>query len=563
MDLLSLGKNPVNATKPAGVDARYDRTFEEVQAEIDKLSSPAATEPPDWERVVRLSSRILAEQSKDLLVAGYLAVGLTKTQGIQGLAIGLRIYGDLLENFWDDLYPPMTRLRGRLAAIAWWLEKTQLALGELEPAVLPSTHIRALDGDLGRIEFFLGQHLHGPPSLEGLRTLIETIPPMKKKRERAPEAFPRHNEAEQTLTLAPPPAAESPRDFQLAEPIRLPEPTPRSAPGVLGLLRGLFKRRKKSEKAAGPTAAPSPPEVEKPTTRAAPPGAAEAIRQPRAPGAPTPVPLEKEAGPSAPVEFTVYHPQELRPQVWKTLLVYVHVQKAQFAVEADSRERLEPGVPVGQRRSAATQEIKRGAPIAVVPYLPGCLFNPPSQTLLWLEDWHRAEFRVQAAPDQPGFELGSAVNGLVSFYVGTVLVGDVKIWALLSDKEEVTASSPQTASARPYQAIFVSYSHKDTEIVTRIGRAYEALGMDFLRDQKVLRSGEEWNPQLLSLIEKADIFQLYWSEAAKSSRYVKEEWHHALAQKRENFLRPLYWKKPMPQPPRELGKLHFAYCPLE
>lgn len=581
MDLLSLGKDPVSATQPVGVDARNDRRFDELQAEIDKLSSPTAAEPTDWEKVVRLSSRILAEQSKDLLVAGYLAVGLTKTQGIQGLAIGLRIYGDLLENFWDDLYPPMKRLRGRLAAIAWWLEKTESALRELEPAVQQSAQIRALGGDLGRIELLLGRHLGEAPSLQGLHALVSAIATLtvavaepaseaaRAETGAAPDVPPAGDllkgDEQITTGVFPAPAAESAHDLRKAEPTRPPESAPKSAPGVFDLLRGLFKRGRKSEEEASPMASPPRPEVEKPKTKAAAPGAAQEIRQPRAPGAPSPAPLAREAEPSAPVEFTVYHPQELHPRLWKTLLAYVHVPQAQPAVQADSRERLEPEVPVGQRSSAATQEIKRGAAIAVVPYLPGCLFNPPSQTLFWLEDWHRAEFRVQAAPDQPGFELGSAVNGFVSFYVGTVLVGEVKIWALLSDREEVkvTASPPQTASARPYQAIFVSYSHKDTEIVTRIGTAYEVLGMEFLRDQEVLRSGEKWNPQLLSLIERADIFQLYWSDAAKSSRYVKQEWQHALAQQRENFLRPLYWKKPMPKPPRELATLHFAYYDME
>ena len=51
MDLLSLGNDPVSAAQPAGVDARYDRKFEEVQAEVDKVSSPAAIEPTDWEKV--------------------------------------------------------------------------------------------------------------------------------------------------------------------------------------------------------------------------------------------------------------------------------------------------------------------------------------------------------------------------------------------------------------------------------------------------------------------------------------------------------------------------------
>jgi hypothetical protein len=41
------------------------------------------------------------------------------------------------------------------------------------------------------------------------------------------------------------------------------------------------------------------------------------------------------------------------------------------------------------------QTIARGAEIVVVPELPGCHFNPPRASFLWLEDWHRAEFRVQ------------------------------------------------------------------------------------------------------------------------------------------------------------------------
>jgi len=99
------------------------------------------------------------------------------------------------------------------------------------------------------------------------------------------------------------------------------------------------------------------------------------------------------------------------------------------------------------------------------------------------------------------------------------------------------------------------------EIVEMIGRAYRALGMTFLRDVEILRSGEEWNPALLKLIETADIFQLYWSEAARISGYVEQEWRHALAQGKQRFIRPLYWKKPMPEPPRELSGLHFAFYP--
>ena len=68
MDLLSLGKEPVNADQPAGSDVRYDPEFEELQAEIDKLSNPSATDGTDWNKVTKLASEILATKAKDILV---------------------------------------------------------------------------------------------------------------------------------------------------------------------------------------------------------------------------------------------------------------------------------------------------------------------------------------------------------------------------------------------------------------------------------------------------------------------------------------------------------------
>jgi len=264
-----------------------------------------------------------------------------------------------------------------------------------------------------------------------------------------------------------------------------------------------------------------------------------------------------------PVHFTVYHPQELKPMEWYTLLAYVHLPRAKAMVESDRRERIRDEVAYGSRGAEATQNIARESEILVVPELSGCRFNPPFQRLLWVEDWHRVEFRVQASPEQPDFELGMPARGRVAFYVESVLVGEVPIWGLLTEEASLAEARKglKASSAETYDAIFVSYSHQDSEVVEMIGRAYKALGMTFLRDVEILRSGEEWNPALLELIETADIFQLYWSEAAQISRYVEQEWRHALAQGKQRFIRPLYWKKPMPEPPRELSGLHFAFYP--
>jgi hypothetical protein len=269
--------------------------------------------------------------------------------------------------------------------------------------------------------------------------------------------------------------------------------------------------------------------------------------------------------PAAPIQFTAYHPKEVRPETWYVLLAYAHLPEVLAAVQSDSRTRLGPQAGnVGQGRSQATQTIARGAEMMVVPELPGCRFNPPRASFLWLEDWHRVEFRVQATPEQPGFALGQTVNGRVAFYVGPVLVAEVPIWTHFREGADASAvDQPDTqVTTDPYQRIFLSYSHQDALIVQQVERAYTVLGMQSLRDVHVLRSGEKWHPTLLRHIEHADIFQLYWSNNAKHSTYVEHEWRHALTQARPSFIRPLYWEQPMPDPPPELAATHFAYFPL-
>jgi hypothetical protein len=38
---------------------------------------------------------------------------------------------------------------------------------------------------------------------------------------------------------------------------------------------------------------------------------------------------------------------------------------------------------------------------------------------------------------------------------------------------------------------------------------------------------------------------------------------NAIEQNRSNFIRPLYWQLPMPEPPHELAQLNFSYLKLK
>jgi hypothetical protein len=244
--------------------------------------------------------------------------------------------------------------------------------------------------------------------------------------------------------------------------------------------------------------------------------------------------------------------------------VYAHVPGALEKVRGEARKRLgDEAHRYGRAGARSGQTIARGTDILIVPELAGCWFNPPSARFLWLEDCHCAEFRLQAAPDLPGFELGSTGQGRISFYVGPVLVAETRISAHVGELPSAVGEQPEThATIEPYRAIFVSYSHRDTGVAEQLEEAYRVLGMQYLRDALTLRSGELWTPALLKRIEQADIFQLLWSSAAKRSVNVRKEWKHAVEQHRPFFIRPVYWELPMPPPPRDLRDIHFAYLQL-
>jgi hypothetical protein len=131
---------------------------------------------------------------------------------------------------------------------------------------------------------------------------------------------------------------------------------------------------------------------------------------------------------------------------------------------------------------------------------------------------------------------------------------------LFRDQAEISSGIHEEHSTMYRQdKIFISYSHKDTDLVLAFKKVHEATGFDVLIDIDDLRAGQEWNAELMRMIDRADIFQLFWSENSKTSKYCKQEWKHALKRNAEGFIRPVYWHRPMPNPPRELSKYHFEY----
>lgn len=238
--LLPLGGSPISEDAPCGESVRYEPEFEQLEGELSKLESLKG-EPVDWQTVVQLSSEILESKSKDLLVAVYLAQGLLQTEGYRGLAAGLQILSDMVDKYWDTMFPAVKRLRARKVAMEWLAEKASRYIEEKPPAdsegdaVLVAAKLsRELDGDLAeKME-------------DNAPNLVELTRPMKRFREQfkqqqqqqeqqaaekqaQPEAAPQAAAeaepapvAQEQATAAPPPPP--PKPAPAPKPAKAPEP---------------------------------------------------------------------------------------------------------------------------------------------------------------------------------------------------------------------------------------------------------------------------------------------------------------------------------------------------
>lgn len=300
--------------------------------------------------------------------------------------------------------------------------------------------------------------------------------------------------------------------------------------------------------------------------------AREAQPPPAVPGRLTPPPPQPLIDDD--VRFTVYRPQTLSAGQWALLLVFAHKTSLvdepgrapvdpQQQVEALARAHFggAPPRPVGEDARAG---LIRGAHLRIVPDLPGIRCNPHGAEVEWWEPVHEVSFRLLAGPELAG----TVVRGAVRIWCGAVILGEVSIAMRVAAGGPVAEAPPVEEPVRRYRKIFASYSHRDRAIVENFAHAYRVVGDQYLQDVLVLRSGERWNARLLELIEDADVFQLFWSRNSMRSPHCRDEWEHALALQREEFVKPIYWEEPIPEdlenelPPAALRALHFAKVPV-
>ncbi len=220
---------PIDPGAPGGVNAKADKGYEIVIAEIAKLESPSAG-AVDWKRVTTEGQTLLAKTSKDLLITCYVAFGLSRLKGLKGLLEGLTLIWAFLSTFWAKGFPEASRLRGRANAIDWLLTRISVPLEGLKvteedrDTVDGLFFVNGLLQDLVR-ERFGSQAPAMSPLGEALGRVAADLPALPEPEPTPPAPPPQPSPSSRGATSsqpAPPPAPPPPPPVQIGPHILLP-----------------------------------------------------------------------------------------------------------------------------------------------------------------------------------------------------------------------------------------------------------------------------------------------------------------------------------------------------
>lgn len=104
--------NPISEDKPSGEWLRYEPLYGKIQEarRADDESLPQGiwkTNPKraDNGEVIRLCQQALKSQTKDVQLAVWLCEAWSRVHGPRGLCVGMLLISELLDRFWETLYP--------------------------------------------------------------------------------------------------------------------------------------------------------------------------------------------------------------------------------------------------------------------------------------------------------------------------------------------------------------------------------------------------------------------------------------------------------------------------
>ena len=497
---------PIPGLNPSGADLRYTAVYDQIkEARREDPDLPQGVwkrerKTADWGAVADLCADALVNKTKDLQVAAWLAEAWTHRDGFCGLAEGLNLLRGLVDRFWATVYPRADEdeLELRAGPLEWLGSRFDIAVKTIP---LTSTGmdwfgLPAAQQSDGTIGIAPGNYRS---RLDEVDSCLSALRALNESCEaHFDDAAPRFDGLRISL-----------------EAISL----------ALKPFVGARSRATASEEslpAFGSTAKS--------------------------------VPWINSALPLDSLHFTVTAPSAIAAASSVVVTLWVHLESQRAAVMERACHQHQAQERAGiMSISKGPLRIARGAALTVRLELTGAHLDDREDIVLWEGEIGCANF-VAAIPANPKKQ---SIPGKAVIYLDGVQVAKV---LFVLQVGTVSGGDTVPATETRVRKAFASYASADRdEVLGRLqGIRKAAPHMDIFFDVLTLRSGQNWEHQIESMIAASDIFYLFWSLNASSSMWVEREWRTALQTGRRDFIDPVPLQTPEEAPPPlELAGLHF------
>ncbi len=268
---------------------------------------------------------------------------------------------------------------------------------------------------------------------------------------------------------------------------------------------------------------------------------------------------------SGTLQFSAYHPNTVTVETWQTMLVYTYLSDALAQIQADAATFTELGSAPTVAKGQASRQVQQGVELTVEPHMEGVTFSPAKESFIWRGDWHRSLFRFSGGAALAG----RAQEGWIDIYAAPMVpVARIDLSIPFHDGHsyQLAAQQPRgmIVTSNLYDAVFISYSHRDGEAFRQAVDEYKRFGVTVYTDQN-LPAGAQYESELARMIAESNIFHLLWSANSAGSLECRKEWVAALQREAsERFIKPWFWKQPLPKVPDEIAahRISFRYEPL-
>lgn len=252
------------------------------------------------------------------------------------------------------------------------------------------------------------------------------------------------------------------------------------------------------------------------------------------------------------VHFSVSSPPTVVAGASFLVEVWAHLAMQRSAVLR--RVRASAGSGDVLLHSRGPVKVARGTVLTVQMAVEGLLLDDAQDTIFWEGEIGNAQFRAHVPEDA----LSGSRQGMARVYIDGLQIA--RIYFAIEIGDTLTAPDELSARVERHRRAFASYASNDRDgVLARVQGMQKVMPhLDIFLDVLSLRSGQDWEHELTTVIPASDVFYLFWSEHARRSTWVEKEWRCALSTRGLDFIDPVPLSPPdVAPPPPELAGKHF------